>query len=177
MSPWAKLGWQHWRLKHLDHLKTHGVLRICCWIMRAFKKDRTQIHFWISCWLKSRLTHKHGYRLNSCSHREQGLWEEPFCVTYQSSKLYYSTAGGGYGLKQWALYHYIANLGDSTAEADDWLKMTVQWWWFQTHCSEIWAHLKRVRPCPFFWTGGWSPKRLFLCGSAALVPCLPDLNA
>ena len=26
-------------------------------------------------------------------------------------------------------------------------------------------------------SGGWSLKRLFLCGSAALVPCLPDLPA
>ena len=40
------------------------------------------------------------------------------------------------GLKQWALYHYIASLGDGTADANGWLTMTVQWWWFQTHCSE-----------------------------------------
>ena len=25
MSLWSKLGWRHWRLKHLDHLKTHSV--------------------------------------------------------------------------------------------------------------------------------------------------------
>ena len=31
----------------------------------------------------------------------------------------------GSDLKQWALYHYIASLGDGTADADGWLKMTV----------------------------------------------------
>ena len=36
--------------------------------------------------------------------------------------------------------------------------MTVQWWWFQTHCSEIRAHLKRVSSC--LSSGGWSLKRL-----------------
>ena len=56
----------------------------------------------------------------------------------------------------------------------NWLKMTVQWWWFQTHCSEIRAHIKRVGPCPFLWC--WSLKRLFLYGLAALVLCLPDLR-
>ena len=133
MSLWSKLGWRHWLLKHLDHLKTHSALRIWCWIMRSFKNDRAQTQFWTNCWLQSRLTHKHGwrltdngcapiptanqgseravlsdipkamsslsyhcmrrktrltadgYRLNSCSHREQGLsvWREPFCVAYQ----------------------------------------------------------------------------------------------
>ena len=29
------------------------------------------------------------------------------------------------GLKQWALYHYIASLGDGTADTDGWLTMTV----------------------------------------------------
>ena len=29
------------------------------------------------------------------------------------------------GLKQWALYHYIASLGDGTADMDGWLTMTV----------------------------------------------------
>ena len=130
-SLWSKLGWRHWRLKHLDHLKTHSVLRIWCWIMRSIKNDQALIQFWINCWLQSRLTHKHGWwltdngwapvptenrgsgravlcdipkavsslsyncmrqkhgwRLTSCSHREQGLWREPFCVTYQSSQLY-----------------------------------------------------------------------------------------
>ena len=72
------------------------------------------------------------------------------------------------GLKQWALYHYIASLGDGTADTDGWLTMTVHgsWWWFQTHCSESRAHLKRVSPCPY--SGGWSLKRLFLYGSGAL---------
>ena len=45
----------------------------------------------------------------------------------------------------------VASLGDGTADTDGWLKMTVQWWWFQTHCSEIRAHLKRGSPCPFLW--------------------------
>ena len=50
-----------------------------------------------------------------------------------------------YDIKQWAPYHYIASLGDGTADADGWLKMTVQ-----TH-SKSRAHLKRVSPCPFLW--------------------------
>ena len=32
VSLWSKIGRQLWRLKHLDHLKTHSVLRIWCWI-------------------------------------------------------------------------------------------------------------------------------------------------
>ena len=131
MSLWSKLGWL---LKHLDHLKTHSVSRIWCWIMRSFKNDQALIQFWINCWLQSRLTLKHGWRLtdngwapvphrtgalgapfcvtylkqwvpyhstawdkntvadwrisvellNSCSHREQGLWKEPFCETHKA---------------------------------------------------------------------------------------------
>ena len=73
-------------------------------------------------------------------------------MTYQSSELYIiALQEAESGLKQWAPYHYIASLGDGMADADGWLKMTVQWWWFQTHCSEIRAHLKRVSPCPFLW--------------------------
>ena len=190
---------------------TQCFIRISCWIMRSFKNDRAQIQFWINCWLQSRLTHKHGWRLtnngwtlvpienrgsgravlcdipkavsslwyhcmrqkhgwqisvelpNSCSHREQGLWRGPFCVTYQSSELYIKALQEAEsGLKQWALYHYIAGLSDGTADADGWLEMTVQWWWFQAHCSEI--------------SGGRSLKRLFLYLSAAVVSCLPDLR-
>ena len=55
------------------------------------------------------------------------------------------------GLKQWALYHYIANLGDGTADTDGWLKMTVQWWWFQTHCSEIQSTSQKGQSFPFLW--------------------------
>ena len=40
---------------------------------------------------------------------------------------------------------------DGKAYTDGWLKMTVQWWWFQTHCSEIRAHFKMVSPCPLLW--------------------------
>ena len=137
MSLWSKLKWRHWRLKHLDHWKTHIFLRSWCWIMRSFKNDQTLIQFWINCWLQSRLTHKHGwlitvellfpqrtgalgepscvtyqkqwalyhttaldknrvdgYRLSSCSHREQGLWRSRFVWHNKLWALYHSTAGG-----------------------------------------------------------------------------------
>ena len=101
-SLWSKLGWQHWRLKHLDHLKTHSVSRIWCWIMRSFKNDQALIQFWINCWLKSRLTLKHGWRLTVDDWRitvellfphRTGALGAPFCVTYQKQGVpYHSTA-------------------------------------------------------------------------------------
>ena len=153
MSLWSKIGWRHWLSKHLDHLKAHSALRIWCWIIRSFNNDRAQIQFWINCWLQSRLTHKHGLRLT-----DNGWTPVP---------------AENRGCEGSVLCNIPkANLSDVTADADSWLKMTVQWWWFQTHCSEIRAHLKRVSPA--FFPGDWSLKRLFLYGSSALIPCLPD---
>ena len=98
-SLWSKLGWRHWRLKHLDHLKTHSVLRSWCWTMRLYKNDQAIIQLWINFWLQSRLTLKHGWRLTADGWRitvelllpqRRGVLGEPFCLTYQ---------------KQWAFYH------------------------------------------------------------------------
>ena len=99
---------------------------------------------------------KHGWMLtdigwtavpteNSGSEGSRFVWH----ITYKFYIIALQEAGSG--LNQWALYHYITSLGDGTADADGWLKMTVQWWWFQTHCSGIRAHLKRVSPCTFLW--------------------------
>ena len=76
-------------------------------------------------------------------------------------------------VKQWALYHYIASLGDGTADADGWLNMTVQWCWFQSKKAE---HVSKGSVLALS-SGGWSLKRPFIYGSAALVPCLSDLLA
>ena len=54
--------------------------------------------------------------------------------------------------------------------------MTVQWWWFQTHTAQKAEHISKGSVLALS-SGGWSLKRLFLYGSAALVPCLPDLFA
>ena len=50
-------------VKTFRSLETHSVSRIWCWIMRSFKNDQALIQFWINCWLQSRLTLKHGWRL------------------------------------------------------------------------------------------------------------------
>ena len=46
------------------------------------------------------------------------------------------------GLKQWALYHYIASLGDGTANTDGWLKMTVHDGGFK-HTAQIAEHISK----------------------------------
>ena len=156
MSLWSKLGWQHFWLKHLNHLKTHSVLRNWCWTTRSFKNDQALIQFWINCWLQSRLTLKHGWRLRVdvellFPQRTGVLKRTVLCDTWGSELSIIALQEAESGLKQWALYHYITSLGDGTADTDGWLKMTVQWWWFQTHCSESRAHIKRVSPCPLLW--------------------------
>ena len=112
-SLWSKLGWQQWRLKHSDHLKTHSVSRIWCWIMRSFKNDQALIQFWINCWLKSRLTLKHGWRLTVDDWRitvellfphRTGALGAPFCVTYQKQGVpYHSTAWDKNTVDGWRL--------------------------------------------------------------------------
>ena len=181
MSLWIKLGWRHWRLKHLNHFITHSVLRNWCWTMILFKNDQALIQFWINCWLQTRLTHKHGWRktvellfpqrtealggavlcdipkavsflLYHCMRRKTQLtdidWAPEFqlpqrtgalkgdvlCDIWGRELFIIALQEAESGLKQWAIYHYIASLGDGTADADSWLKMTVQRWWFQTHC-------------------------------------------
>ena len=209
-------------------MKTHSVLRNWCWSMRSFKNDQALIQFWINCWLQSRLTHKHGWRLTDngwtpvstenrgsggavlcdipkavsslshhCMRKKHGWWltvdgyrlnswtpvptedrEERavLCDTWSSELSIIVLQEVESGLKQCALFHFIASLGDGTADTDGWLKMTVQCWWFQTRCSESRAYLKRVKPCPFLW---WpvAQTAVSLHGSTALFPCLPDLLA
>ena len=95
--------------------------------------------------------------LNSCSHREQtvpteNMGSERSRLVWHMRQwaLYHSTAwGGGVWSKKWAFYHYIARLGDGTADADGWLKMTIQWWWFQTHCSEKQNTSQKGQSLPF----------------------------
>ena len=70
------------------------------------------------------------------------------------------------GLKQWALYHYIASLGDGTADTDGWLTMTVHDGGFK-HTAQKAEHIAKGSVLALY-SGGWSLKRLFLYGSAAL---------
>ena len=133
-----------------------------------------QKQFWINCWLQSRLTHKHGwrlmvdgYRLNSCSHREQGLWEEPFCVTYQSSELYIialleadlvlSNELFIITLLAWVMARRTRMIGWRCRFEDGGFKHTAQKLEHTTKGSVLDVS-----------SGGWSLKRLFLYGSAAL---------
>ena len=115
---------------------------------------------------------KHGWRisvelLNSCSHREQGLWKEPFCDTWDSEFIALQEAGSG--LKQLSLYHYIASLGDGTADTDGWLAMTVHDGGFK-HTAQKAEHIWKGSVLALYSLlfGGWWLKRLFLYGSAAL---------
>ena len=67
---------------------------------------------------------------------------------------------------------YIASVGDGTADMDGWLKMTVQI--RMVSCSMlrnqgIYISKGAVLALP---SSGWSLRRLFLNGSAGLVPCL-----
>ena len=69
-------------------------------------------------------------------------------------------------LKQCALYHYIASLGDGTADTDGLLKMTVHDGGFK-HTAQKAEHISKGSVLALY-SGGWSLKRLFLYGSAAL---------
>ena len=71
------------------------------------------------------------------------------------------------------LYLYIASLGDCTAETDVWLKITVQWCWFHTHCSET-EHISKWSVLVLS-SGGWSLKQqqhLFLVSRIYVVNAL-----
>ena len=107
-----------------------------------------------------------GYRLNSCSHREQGLWKEPFCDRWGSELSIIALQEAESGLKQCAVYHYIASLGDGTADTDGWLTMTVHDGGFN-HTAQKAEHISKGSVLALY-SGGWSFKRLFLYGSAAL---------
>ena len=78
------------------------------------------------------------------------------------------------GLKQWALYHYIAGLGDGTADTDGWLTMTVHDCGFK-HTDQKAEQISKGSVLALY-SGGWSLKRLFLYGSAALPWFLVSRN-
>ena len=54
------------------------------------------------------------------------------------------------GLKQWALYHYIASLGDGTADTDGWLTMTVHDGGFK-HTAQKAEHISKGQSLPLLW--------------------------
>ena len=144
--------------------------------MRSFKNDQALIQFWINCWLQSRLTLNHGWRLTDngwapvptenrgsggavlcdipkavsslshhCMKQKHGWrltdigWAPQLLFPQRTGALkgavLWDTWGSELsiialqeaesGLKQWALYHYIASLGDGTADTNGWLTMTV----------------------------------------------------
>ena len=96
--------------------------------------------------------------------RTEALKGAVLCDTWGSELSIIALQEAESGVKQWALYHYIASLGDGTVDADGWLTMMVQWFqWFQTHCSESRARLKRVSSCPKFpLVAGRSNGRFFM---------------
>ena len=116
-SLWSRLHveWQHWRLKHIDHLKTQ-CFRVCCWIIRSFKNDRVKYNSVsiADCNPDWRIDTVDGWRMSAellFPQRAGALRRAVFCDISNQWALYHRTAGDGSGLKQWALSHYIASLG------------------------------------------------------------------
>ena len=128
--PMIKIRMTALAVKTFRSLK-NSVLRNWCWTMRSFKNNQALIQFWINCWLQSRLTLKHGWRLMDkgwapipTENRGSG---EPFCVTplhetkntvdgYRlNSWTPVPTESRGsersrivWHMRQWALYHSTA---------------------------------------------------------------------
>ena len=115
MSMGMTSGYKMWKLTK----KNRGFGAALCDIQKAAssqshhcmrQKTRLTVDM-VDCWRIS------VELLNSCSHREQGLWKGPFlCDTWSSELSIMALQEAESGLKQWALYHYIANLGDGTAD-------------------------------------------------------------
>ena len=63
-------------------------------------------------------------------------------------------------------------MGDGTADADGWRFNDGGF----KHIAQKADHISKGSVLALS-SGGWSLKRLFLYGSAALIPCLPDLLA
>ena len=68
----------------------------------------------------------------------------------------HSTEGDGF-------YHYIASLGDGTADTDGWLTMTVHDGGFK-HTAQKAEHISKGQSLPLLW---WLV-------ASSLVPCLLD---
>ena len=86
------------------------------------------------------------------------LWD-----TYGSGLSIIALKEADSGLMQWALYHYIASLGDGTADTDGWLTMTVHDGGFK-HTAQKAEHISKGQSLPLLW---WLV-------ASALVPCLLD---
>ena len=113
--------------------------------------------------------HRGRYRLTSWTlvpTENRGSERSRFWDTWGSGLSIIALQEAKSGLKQWALYHYIASLGDGTADTDGWLTITVHDGGFK-HTAQKAEHISKGSVLALY-SGGWSLKRLFLYDSAAL---------
>ena len=104
----------------------------------------------------------------------RGSWHHP------PDKHVGSIRGGIFYIEpvQWPIQSHIPTFHQPTFGGNGWLANDDgSWWWFQTHCSESRAHLKRVSPCPLLWWLVAQTAVSLLFSSPALVPCLLDFLA
>ena len=71
------------------------------------------------------------------------------------------------------LYHYIASLGDGTADTDGWLTMTVHDGGFK-HTAQKAEHISKAQSLPLLWWLVAQTAVSLWFSSPALVPCLLD---